>query len=125
MKNNKNLSLLTAIENDIVTFTFKKLNGDARIAAGTRNINLIPATHHPKGTGRSPAPGILTFFDWTRQQWRSCRESSIFGYWFIANKDLLYRINRYEELGLDDPYDFGNSVDDIDDFGNAYESDLI
>lgn len=96
----KNITLLEALELDIVTFSFTKTMGSSRIATGTRNLNLIPERFHPKGTGRASNPAILTFFDWNKQQWRSCRKDSIFGSWEIKNEDLLYRIEKYEKLGL-------------------------
>ncbi len=48
-----------------------------------------------------PLNSSLTFFDWNKQQWRSCRRDSIFGSWEIKNEDLLYRIEKYEELGIE------------------------
>lgn len=94
------ITLNEALELDIVTFTFTKTMGSSRIASATRNLNLIPERFHPKGTGRATPEGVLKFFDWGKQQWRSCRENTIFGPWEIKNKDLLYRIDKYEELGL-------------------------
>jgi hypothetical protein len=96
-----NITLNEALELDIVTFTFTKTLGSSRIATGTRNLVLIPDKYHPKGSGRATPDGILKFFDWNKQQWRSCRESNIFGGWEIKNEDLLYRINKYEDLGVD------------------------
>jgi hypothetical protein len=102
LANSKNtLTLKDALELDIVTFTFTKVMGSHRIATGTRNLVLIPDEFHPKGTGRGTPEGILTFFDWHKRQWRSCREDTIFGTWEIKNKDLLYRIDKYKELGID------------------------
>lgn len=99
--NDKNLTLYDALELDIVTFTFTKTMGSSRIASGTRNLILIPKSAHPKGTGsRAPNPDILVFFDWHKQQWRSCKKSSIFGTWEITNDNLIQRIKEYERKGL-------------------------
>jgi hypothetical protein len=85
-------NLLPAIELDIVTFTFTKANGSSRIAEGTRNLDIIPVLQHPKGTStKAKAEGILVFFDWGKQQWRSCKLSSIFGSWKITKEHALVR----------------------------------
>lgn len=82
---------MPALETDIVTFTFTKANNSSRIAEGTRNLDLIPRNHHPKGDNRSKADGIVTFFDWRLQAWRSCRFSSIFGPWKITPEHSLLK----------------------------------
>lgn len=83
--------LLLNIETDIVTFTFTKVNGSSRIAEGTRNMDFIPKSHWPKGTGAEKNPGILTFFDWIKKEWRSCRVDSIFGPWKISKEHSLLK----------------------------------
>lgn len=85
-------TLAPAMELDIVTFTFTKANGASRIAEGTRNLDIIPVLHHPKGTNtKAKAEGVLVFFDWTIQQWRSCKLSSVFGPWKITKEHALVR----------------------------------
>jgi len=91
------VTLIEALETDIVTFTFTKTIGSSRIARGTRNLDLIPKQYHPKGTGRGTPDGILKFFDWSKQQWRSCREDSLFGTWEVKNEDLMFRLNFYKK----------------------------
>lgn len=83
--------LLLAIESDIVTFQFSKVNNSSRIAMGTRSLELIPEKHHPKGTGKSKGEGILTFFDWQKQEWRSCKMGKIFGEWKVTKEHMLVR----------------------------------
>jgi hypothetical protein len=83
--------LILALETDIVTFTFTKVSHSSRIAEGTRNLDLIPKNHHPKGTGVSKGNDILTFFDWQKQAWRSCKISSIFGPWKIQEQHRALR----------------------------------
>lgn len=92
------MTVREAMEDNIVTFTFTKINGSHRIARGTRDLNLIPDAAHPKGTGTPPKKGILVFFDYEKKQWRSCRENTIFGPWKITEADLLHRIEKYEAL---------------------------
>lgn len=93
IKNNLNITTLeTAIELDIVTFTFTKLNGSTRIARGTRNLALIPESAHPKGTGGPGPEDSLIFYDYSKKQWRSCKRESIFGDWKILPEDLEIRV---------------------------------
>lgn len=92
------MTIEEAMMDNIVTFTFTKVDGSHRIASGTRDLNLIPKAFHPKGTGKTDVPGIIKFFDWNKQAWRSCRKSSIFGKWDIKEKHLIYRIDKYKEL---------------------------
>lgn len=57
-----------------VQFAFKKLNGDLRTATGTTNLDNIPLDNHPTGNGKS-SPMVVTFFDVTKQAWRSVSTS--------------------------------------------------
>lgn len=90
---NKNKGLLLlALETDIVTFTFTKVNNSSRIAEGTRNLDLIPKAHHPKGTSKSEKPAnLVTFFDWQKQTWRSCKLDAIFGPWKITEEHKVVK----------------------------------
>lgn len=84
-------SLLQALESDVVTFTFTKVNKSSRIAEGTRNLDIIPINHHPKGTGKTPGADLIVFFDWQKQQWRSCRKDSVFGPWKVTENHKAIR----------------------------------
>ena len=74
-----------------VSFRYVKKNGDTRNAVGTLNMKLIPIDKHPKsplqpeasptggkatgrrdsGNGLVGAPGLVKYFDFTVQDWRS------------------------------------------------------
>lgn len=76
MKDIKNL-----LENGVVTFTFKKANGEMRTATGTRVLDPEVATGYtsedaPKGE-RSAFPGVIPYWDLDKQAWRSLREDSL------------------------------------------------
>ncbi|MBR5656351.1 MAG: DUF2693 domain-containing protein [Prevotella sp.] len=84
----------------MVSFRYVKKNGDTRNAVGTLNLRLIPLSSHPKGPLQPPptgggsqiegatekreemvaspsrgrmegAPGLIRYFDFTVQDWRS------------------------------------------------------
>ena len=73
----------------LVSFRYVKKNGDTRNAVGTLNMKLIPSPHHPSprrggseievdANDTSPlwgrkegAPGLVRYFDFTVQDWRS------------------------------------------------------
>ena len=65
----------------LVSFRYVKKNGDTRNAVGTLNMKLIPIDKHPKsplqpeasptGGGLVGAPGLVHYFDFTVQDWRS------------------------------------------------------
>lgn len=76
MKDIKNL-----LENGVVTFTFKKANGEFRTATGTRVLDPEVAIGYtsadaPKGE-RSASPGVIPYWDLDKQAWRSLREDSL------------------------------------------------
>ena len=63
----------------LVSFRYVKKNGDTRNAVGTLNLRLIPLDKHPKspllpppeGGGPKMPPGLVKYFDFTVQDWRS------------------------------------------------------
>ena len=64
------------LQEGVVKFTYKKVNGDIREATGTRNFNHIPEEANPKGTG-VVKPGIIAYYDLDVQGWRSCYEDQL------------------------------------------------
>lgn len=74
--------LKDALTRAIVTFTFKKKNGEIREVRATRWLN--PAVvgedfdQHPKGTQTTPTPEhIIKFWDLEKRAWRSCDRDSV------------------------------------------------
>lgn len=58
--------------NGLVEITFRKKNGEERVALATLCPNLIPDEYKPKGTGGSYTDEQLRFFEFDAYQWRSC-----------------------------------------------------
>jgi hypothetical protein len=61
----------------VVVFTFKKKDGSERVMRGTTNLDLIPASKHPKsvtegaeGT-RKVNDSVIAVFDLDADEWRS------------------------------------------------------
>lgn len=59
-----------------VRFAFLKKDGTVREAKGTRNMNLIPNEHIPKGKDKIVL-GTIPFWDLEAEAWKSCREDSL------------------------------------------------
>ena len=56
----------------LVEITFRKKNGEERVALATLCPDLIPDEYKPKGTGGSYTDEQLRFFEFDAYQWRSC-----------------------------------------------------
>ena len=65
-------TLRAMLRTGIVEFAFVKLDGSLRIVRGTLNMNHIPASAHPTGTG-NPSARALRFYDFNCGGWRSLR----------------------------------------------------
>jgi len=63
------------LHNKIVNFEFIKLDGAVRPARGTTMMKYIPPADHPKGI-RPSSPKVATFFDLTKDAWRSVSQKS-------------------------------------------------
>lgn len=88
-------NLKELLKDAIVTFTFKKTNGEERTAVGTRCLTIatgMTEDDKPKGI-KSETLGIVTFWDCEKHAWRSCREDAVIS----INKVLT----RNEILGID------------------------
>jgi hypothetical protein len=53
-----------------VTFSYRKSNGEIRIATGTLNPSLIPEGKMPKDSGKNVGAN-LKYFDLGKESWRS------------------------------------------------------
>ena len=64
--------LRKALNEGVVNFAFKKLDGTLRTAVGTTDLNRVPSESHPKGK-RDSSPKVVVFFDLEKSAWRSLR----------------------------------------------------
>lgn len=64
--------LREALNQGVVEFAFKKLDGTLRTAVGTTALTRIPDESHPKGK-RASSPKVVVFYDIEKRQWRSLR----------------------------------------------------
>jgi len=67
--------LRNLLRKQIINFKFIKLNGEIRPARGTTNLKFIPQRDHPKGV-RSPSSKVATFYDLSKDAWRSVSNRS-------------------------------------------------
>jgi hypothetical protein len=56
---------------EVVSFEFRKVNGELRRCIATTNLKQIPREHHPSGRAYYTAEQIR-FFDLSVGGWRSC-----------------------------------------------------
>lgn len=94
--------LKTLLNEGLVTFTFKKLNGETRSATGTRILNSAVALgmtedDKPKGI-RKEVPGVIAFWDIDKGAWRSVRESSIISIDQVVTEEQCLGLNMLKEL---------------------------
>lgn len=94
--------LKTLLNEGLVTFTFKKLNGETRSATGTRILNSAVALgmtedDKPKGI-RKEVPGVIAFWDIDKGAWRSVRESSIISIDRVVTEEQCLGLNMLKEL---------------------------
>jgi hypothetical protein len=97
----ENIDLKAALETGLVTFKFKKANGEVRSASGTRMLNSSIALgyseeHKPKGV-RKEIEGVITFWDIDKGAWRSCRTDSIISIDMVSTEAELLGGNLFEE----------------------------
>ena len=62
-------NLRARLSEGTVSFSFKKLGGNLRMAVGTTDLNKVPPQHHPKGV-RESSPRVVTFYDLSKNAWR-------------------------------------------------------
>ena len=105
----ENIDLKAALESGIVTFKFKKANGEIRSASGTRRLTPaialgITEEDMPKGV-RKEVEGVIAFWDIDKGTWRSCREDSIIS---------IDKVSTEAELLGGDLFDLCDAVIELD-----------
>lgn len=66
--------LIKRMKQEIVTFTFTKVDGTIRIARGTLRNDVLPQT---TGTGRPTPENIQVYYDVDKKSWRSFKKSNL------------------------------------------------
>lgn len=64
------------MKQEIVTFTFAKVDGTIRVARGTLRNDVLPQT---KGTGRPTPENIQVYYDVDKKSWRSFKKDNLIG----------------------------------------------
>lgn len=85
--------LRSSLSKGIVYFSYKKINGEWREAAGTtcqEGIEYVGGTL-PTGTGKTKE-GTIPYYDLDAEGWRSCREDS------IIDVRQTYTVEEYKQL---------------------------
>ena len=93
--------LKTLLNEGLVTFTFRKANGEIRTATGTRILNPAIAMGYteddkPKGI-RKEIPGVIAFWDIDKGAWSSVREDSIISIDRVTTEAEIFGGNLFED----------------------------
>lgn len=88
------MELKKLLNEGIVTFTYKKLNGEERQAKGTRILDFdvaigLEEDDIPKGL-RSEVDGVIAYWDLDKKAWRSCKEENVISIDKIISKEEIY-----------------------------------
>ena len=66
------------LTNGVVTFFYRKKNGEVRSAVGTTNLSLVPKESQPKMKNSVTLSGtVQKYFDFTVNDWRSVKTENI------------------------------------------------
>jgi hypothetical protein len=68
--------LIKRMKQEVVTFTFTKVDGTIRIARGTLRNDVLPQT---MGTGRPTPDSIQVYYDVDKKSWRSFKKDNLIG----------------------------------------------
>ena len=68
------------LNTDIVTFHYRKKNGQLRKAVGTTCLDFVPTDLLPKGIGSQRPEGYVNYYDFTVQGWRTLRLKHVTSY---------------------------------------------
>lgn len=63
------------LQSGIVTFSFKKANGEVRYAVGTTCNDLMPADK--VASGATDTPTLQKYYDFIKKDWRSVKKDEI------------------------------------------------
>lgn len=70
--------LLKKLASEVVSVTFTKKDGSERVMRCTKNLNLVPTEHQPKGESSIEVKeDNIRVFDVEKQGWRSFNYSSL------------------------------------------------
>ena len=68
------------LQTNIVTFHYRKKNGQLRKAVGTTCLDFVPTDLLPKGIGTERPAGYVNYYDFTVQGWRTFRLKHVTSY---------------------------------------------
>lgn len=91
-------SIKTLLDNGIVSFTFQKVDGETRLALGTRMV-LFSDDNFRESMGftekdlpkkiKKETPGVIPYWDIEKRAWRSVREDSIISIDDVIKSDQI------------------------------------
>ena len=65
-----------ALEDGYAEFTYVKVNGDFRVASGTRNKQVLAEIKDFTFAGKAPSDDVVCYWDFDREEWRCFRKDN-------------------------------------------------
>lgn len=69
--------IVTALNEGVVSFTYKKSDGTTRQATGTTKTDLIPEGKRPTSNRNTAESQTISYYDTSKQDWRSFSRSAL------------------------------------------------
>lgn len=80
------MTILEALNKYYVKFGFDKVTTETyRPALGSRNLNILPKSAKPNGTGTPNIPGLIRYYDIEKQGWRSFYINQV-KFWYAVDQ---------------------------------------
>jgi hypothetical protein len=78
MEETLDVELSKKLKTGIVTFEYRKNNGEIRCAVGTHLIDLMPVEKQPKNTNAvHETQNNINYYDFLVKDWRSLKKESV------------------------------------------------
>lgn len=69
--------IVSALNEGVVSFSYKKSDGSTRTATGTTKTDLIPEGKRPSTDRNTAESQTISYYDTEKQDWRSFNRSSL------------------------------------------------
>lgn len=76
-RSNYMTDIVTALNEGVVSFTYKKSDGTTRQATGTTKTDLIPEGKRPTTDRNTPSSQTISYYDTGKSDWRSFSRSAL------------------------------------------------
>jgi len=116
--------LTELLDKDIISFIYKKKDGDIRVTRGTRNKDLIRRYNvDPEGPEHD---FCIAYYDYDKHDWRACREDNIIAVGLMESVEYLaaHKYNGDHDRAYQEIKHIGD-LEDIDNHPKNKEQSII